>query len=123
MRTGKKKAAEKTGPVQPSRNVSRRRIAFAARGTGFTAAFDALRTIANIPSLGEIPEAKVVALGNAILGSGLSPSGYTAFSSVYRKGKLKNISAVEVTAIIIAALGQGKGLIRIEQELNRRGGQ
>jgi hypothetical protein len=93
------------------------------RRKDFTAAFDALRTLSNIPSLGEIPEEKIAALGNAILGSGLSPSGYGALSSVYIKGKLKNISAAEVTAIIIAALEQGKGLIRIEQELNRRGGQ
>jgi len=91
-----------------------------ARGKNFTAALDALRTIANIPSLGEIPAEKVVALGNAVLGSGLSPSGYTSLSSIYIKGKLKNINAAEVTDIIIAALRAGKGLIRIEQELNRR---
>ena len=55
-----------------------------------------------------------------VLGSGLSPSGYTSLSSIYIKGKLKNITAAEVTDIIIAALRAGKGLIRIKQELNRR---
>jgi hypothetical protein len=86
----------------------------------FTAALDALRTIANIPSLGELPGEKMSALGKAILSSALSPAGYTALSSFYIKGRMKNLNTREITDIILAALGDGKGIIRIEQELERR---
>jgi hypothetical protein len=93
------------------------------RGKNFGAALEALRTVANVPSLGELPREKVSALGSAILGSSLSPGGYTALNSMYIKGKLKNLTTVDITDIIISVLQEGKGLVRIEQELNRHEGK
>jgi hypothetical protein len=86
----------------------------------FAAALSALRTLANIPSLNELTEEKMTALTHALVKSTLSPAGYSALSSFYIKGKLRNLAAPEITEIIISTLRKGKGLIRIEQELDRR---
>jgi hypothetical protein len=86
----------------------------------FAAALNALKTLANIPSLNELSADRQTALAGAVLASTLTPAGYSALSSFYIKGRLKNIAAGEITDIIIAALRDGKGLIRIEQEMDRR---
>ncbi|HEQ71878.1 MAG TPA: hypothetical protein ENN69_05260 [Spirochaetia bacterium] len=86
-------------------------------------ALQTLRTLAGIPDRRELSEEELTDLGRAILESILSPSSYTALNSFYVKAKLYNIDAHETTRLLITVLGEGKGLVRIEQELNRRGGQ
>jgi hypothetical protein len=82
-------------------------------------ALNTLRTLGAIPSHDELPEEELIVLGKAILQSTLSSSSYTALSSFYIKGKLNNFTIHDITEIIIRVLKEGKGLIRIEQELNR----
>ncbi len=91
-----------------------------ASGKKSAAALSALRTLVNIPSLGELSDEQMTALVTAILQSSLSPAGYSALSPLYIKGKMKNMTSSEITEIIISVLREGKGLIRIEQELDRR---
>lgn len=85
-------------------------------------ALSLLRTLANIPSNQELGEQDLLALAKTILRSTMSPASYTALSSLYIKGKLKNLSVEDITNIIMDVLSEGKGLIRIEQEINRQGG-
>jgi hypothetical protein len=93
-----------------------------ARGERYEHVVNVLRTLSSIPSRAELSEGELVTLGKAILGSTLSPTSYTALSSMYIKGKLKNLSIHDMTAIFISVLKEGKGLVRIEQELSRRSG-
>jgi hypothetical protein len=88
----------------------------------FPAALAVLRALANVSSLRELPSERVAALGKALLKSRLSPAGFSTLNALYIKGKLKNLTTGQITDIIIAALEEGKGLVRIDQELNRAGG-
>ncbi|MBN1525651.1 MAG: hypothetical protein JW904_14325 [Spirochaetales bacterium] len=81
------------------------------------------RGIAGIPVLSRLSAADQTRLGKTLLESSLSVSTFNSLGSLYVKGQLKNIPISEITAIIIDALESGKGLIRIEQEFNRRGRQ
>ncbi len=89
----------------------------------YDGAINVLKTLAAIPSRDELSEEELVSLARAILGSSLSPTSYTALSALYIKGKLKNLTTHAITEIFIRVLEEGKGLVRIEQELNRRSGQ
>jgi len=79
------------------------------------------RGLGHIHVLELIPGKKLDELGRVLLASKLPVSTYLSLGSVFVKGNLGDIPISEITSIIIEAVRDGKGLIRIDQELNRRG--
>lgn len=76
-----------------------------------------------IPVVSTLSDDELILLGNALLASKLEPENYSALASIFLKGRINRINYSAITDIIVNTLNQGKGLIQIEQQIQRLGGR
>ncbi|TFG60563.1 MAG: hypothetical protein E4H36_11900 [Spirochaetales bacterium] len=74
----------------------------------------------SILSIDELSADQRIALGESLMESGIPESGFRTVASLFLKGKVNRIDTGDVLAIVTANLVPGRGIIRMEEELNRR---
>lgn len=79
------------------------------------------RTLLSILSITDISAENQLLLGESLLSGDFSISGYPSISSLFLKGKLKRLESEEIISIIVNSLKNGDGIIRMNNEINRRG--
>jgi len=82
--------------------------------------YKALDTLAELLSLSGIPDNMQSKLVKSLIISDIPDKGFTSLPSLFLKSRARGMGDIEIIQLITNVLGQGTGLLRLEEELTQR---